>query len=134
MAPGVAIARQRVRAGDAFFGDDALERSEPMPVIGLAGVGVAQRLRAPDLVGQYRRPFAPAEQAALVEREREREGLRLPGRAKDRPLAVARDAGQGRAGTAGRGRIDGGHVTPTPDRAPRPRSRPSASVLRPRPT
>src|SRR5947209_8215648 len=71
MVPGVAIARQGVTAGDAFLGDDALERGEPMPVIGLPGVGVAHGLRALNLVGQYRRPFAPGEQAALVERKRE---------------------------------------------------------------
>ena len=92
MVPGVAVARERGRVGHALLGDDALERVEPVPVIGLAGVGIAGRLRALDLVRQGRRPFGPGEQPARVQRERHREGLRLPRLAEHRAFRVARDA------------------------------------------
>ena len=37
-----------------------------MPVVGLAGIGIAGRLRALDFLAQRRHPFGPTEQAALV--------------------------------------------------------------------
>src|SRR5262249_59812757 len=70
VVPGVAIARERPCVGHALAGDEPLERIEPVPVIGLAGVAIAGRLRPLDLLGERRRPFAPAEQAALVQPER----------------------------------------------------------------
>ena len=39
-----AIAHERVGAGDLLLGHQAFERAEPMPVIGLAAVGIACRL------------------------------------------------------------------------------------------
>src|SRR5215472_10868771 len=89
--PGVAIARQHRFAGDALLREDALERGEPMAVVGVAEVGIARRLRALDLFAERGGPFAPREHAALVERDRERERLRLPGLAEHRPALVARE-------------------------------------------
>ena len=37
------------------------ERGEPVPVIGLAGIGIAGRLRFLDFVAERRRPFTPGE-------------------------------------------------------------------------
>ncbi len=59
----------RVRAssagiGEAFGGDDALERGEPVVIIGLAGIGIAGGLRFFDFVAEGGRPFFPGEQAA----------------------------------------------------------------------
>src|SRR5580704_262159 len=90
--PGVAVAGQRLAVGDALFGDQSFERVQPVPVIGLARIGVARRLGALDLVGQGRGPFAPGEQATLVQRQRHREGLRLPRLTEDRALLALRDA------------------------------------------
>ena len=70
MIPGVAGARERACIGDALVGHHAFERSEPMAVIGLAGVGIAGGLRALDLLSESGRPFAPGEQAASVEQGR----------------------------------------------------------------
>src|SRR5580704_4920676 len=95
MLPGMAGARELARVGDAFFGDDALQCSEPMMIIGLAGVGIAGGLRLLDLVAQRRRPFRPGEQAALVERQRQRKRFRLPRLAEYRPVVVAGDTGDG---------------------------------------
>ena len=55
--PGVLITRERRRIGDALLGDEALQRVEPMPIVGLAGVGIARRLRALDLLAERRGPF-----------------------------------------------------------------------------
>src|SRR5882757_6751705 len=70
-----------------------------MPVIGLASVGIAGSLGAIDLFGERARPFVPGEQSALMQRERHREGMRLPWRAKHRTVIVAGNArhGPGRA-------------------------------------
>src|ERR1700733_9950078 len=76
--PGVARARELLRVGDALLGDDALQRGEPVMIIGLAGVGIAGGLRLLDLVTERRRPFRPGEQAALVERQRQRKRFRFP--------------------------------------------------------
>ena len=76
----------------AFGGDDALERVEPVVVIGLASIGIARRLRALDLLGKGGRPFRPGEDAAVVQGERHREGLRLPRLAEHRPFRIARNA------------------------------------------
>src|ERR1700675_88025 len=90
--PGVARARQHVPVGEAFGGDDALERGEPVMVIGFAGVGIAGGLRLFDLVAERRRPFLPGEKSAFVERQRQRERLRLPRRAEYRPFGIAGNA------------------------------------------
>ena len=73
-----------------------------MPVIGLAGIGIARCLRALDLIGQRCRPFVPGEQAARMQRHRHRKGLRLPRFAKHRAVGVAGNAGNG-AGRVMRG-------------------------------
>src|SRR3954453_7629203 len=41
MIPGVAIAVQHVARRNTFCGDQPLQIGEPVPVIGLAGVGIA---------------------------------------------------------------------------------------------
>src|SRR5580698_7676597 len=104
--PGVARALQLPRVGDALFGDDTLQRGEPMMIISLAGIGIAGGLRLLDLVAERRRPFLPGEQAARVERQRQRKSFRLPRLAEHRPVVVARDAGDG-LGRAQRGGVDG---------------------------
>ena len=85
-------ARARSRAGDALLRHQAFERGEPVPVVGRAEVRVARRLRPRDLRGERRRPLAPGEQAARVERDDNRKGLRFPTPAEYRPAVVARDA------------------------------------------
>src|SRR5947209_6177243 len=83
--PGVAGAREHRGAREALVRDEALERGEPVPVVGVAEVGIARRLRALDLLGECRRPLRPGEEAAPVERDRERERLRFPRLAEHRP-------------------------------------------------
>src|SRR5262249_2947215 len=85
------------------------ERVEPVPVIGLTGIGIAGGLRALDLIGEGGRPFRPGEQAALVQCERHGEGLRLPWFAEDGPFGIARNAGHGIGGAAGDGLVDRYH-------------------------
>src|SRR5579864_3760617 len=92
--PGIAIAGLQGPVGDAFLGDQAFERIEPVVVIGVARIGVARRLGALDLAGEGRRPFGPGKQPALMQRQRHREGLRLPWLAEHRPLLTARQTGQ----------------------------------------
>ena len=41
MIPGLVVARLLLGAGDAFLRDQPLQRLQPVPVIGLAGVGIA---------------------------------------------------------------------------------------------
>src|SRR5579883_3163485 len=82
VVPGVVVAREHLARGYALLGDQPFERGEPMVIVGLAGVGIAGRLRALDLVGERRGPLRPGEQAALVQGERHREGLRFPRLAK----------------------------------------------------
>src|SRR5205823_27176 len=65
--PGVAIARECVRAGDPLGGHELLERGEPVTIIRCAQIGITSGLRAVDLLGQSRRPFGPGENAALME-------------------------------------------------------------------
>src|ERR1700710_2058033 len=50
MVPGIAVAVYSVGRRDPFCCDQLFQRREPMPVIGLAGVGIARGLRAFDLV------------------------------------------------------------------------------------
>src|SRR5580692_8125875 len=104
MVPGVAVAVERLRRRHALGRDQPLQRREPMPIIGLAGIGIAFRLSALDLFGQRRGPFFPDEEAALVQRMRHGKGLRLPGLAKYRAIIVARKA-RHRAGRTRRGRV-----------------------------
>src|SRR5207253_3476863 len=65
--PGIAIARQRTGVCYALLNYHALERGEPVPIIGLASVRVPARLRALDFGGQHRGPFGPGENPAVVE-------------------------------------------------------------------
>ena len=142
VVPGVAIARERRRVGHAFLGDDPLERVEPVPIVGLAGIGIAGGLRALDLLAERRRPFGPGEQAALVQRERHGEGLRLPRLAEHRPFGVARNARHRRgargapraADRSAASRCTPEIITPDRDTARTRRSRPSASGRHPGPT
>src|ERR1700730_2456476 len=106
--PGVARARELPRVGDAFFGDDEWQRGQPMVIIGLAVGGVAGGLRLLDLVAERCRPFLPGEQAALVERQRQRERFRLPGFAEHRSVVIAGNA-RDRARRAQGGGV-GGHA------------------------
>ena len=97
VVPGIAVARAASPASATPF--SATMRSsvaEPVAVIGLAGIGIAGRLRALDLVAERRRPFGPGEHAALVQRQRHGEGLRLPRLAEHRAVVVARNARDGR--------------------------------------
>ncbi len=63
-----------------------------MPVIGLAGVGIAGRLCALDLVGQRGGPFVPGKQATFVQHQCHGEGLRFPRLAKHRAVVIAGNA------------------------------------------
>src|SRR5246127_1079897 len=90
--PGVAGARQDAALDHAFFGEDSLKRRQPMLVVSLARVGIAGHLRLLDFIAERRRPFGPGEQAAFPKRYGEREGFRLPGRAKNRAVAVTWNA------------------------------------------
>ena len=95
MVPGIAVAVQGFGRGHAFRRDKLFERRQPMPVIGLAAVGVTGRLGAPDFIGERRRPFVPREQSARVQRQRHGEGLCFPGFAKHRSVGVTGNAGHG---------------------------------------
>src|ERR1043166_6645974 len=95
VVPGVAVAVQRRLVRDLLLGDEAFERGEPMVIVSLAGVGTARALRALDLGGARDGPFAPRKYAALVQRERQRKGLRLPRLAEHRAVAVLRPGGGG---------------------------------------
>ncbi len=59
--PGVASPRHHGRVGHAFFGENAFQRGEPMPVVGFARIGIAGRLRFFDFFTQYFRPLFPGE-------------------------------------------------------------------------
>src|SRR5258708_20301331 len=78
VVPGVAVAMQGIGGGDALFGNQAFQRHQPVPVIGLAGVGITAGLRACNLVGERCRPFVPGEQAPLMQRQRHRKTLPSP--------------------------------------------------------
>ena len=93
VVPGVAVAMQGIRCGNALGGDERFQRGEPVPVIGFTGVGIACGLRALDLRAQRLRPFLPGEDTGLVQRQRHGEGARFPGLAKYRAVLVARHAG-----------------------------------------
>src|SRR5882724_1222257 len=95
MVPGVAVAMLGFEGCDTLRRDQFLECREPMAVIGLAIVGVTARLRALDFIGKRCGPLVPGEQAALMQRERHRKGLRFPGFAEYRPFIVAGDIRQG---------------------------------------
>src|SRR5262244_3408400 len=92
MVPGVAIAGEARSIDDALLGNEAFERVEPMPIIGVAAIGVARLLRALDLLGQRRRPFRPGEKATATERQGHCKGLRLPGLVEYGSALVARQA------------------------------------------
>ncbi len=87
--------RQRFRAREALGGRDALERGEPVPIILVAGVGLAALPDFADHGGKRLRPLGPRECAALVQRERQRKSLRLPRCAKYRAVGAPRQPGRG---------------------------------------
>src|SRR5258708_4086939 len=105
VVPGIAIAVKGFWGSDAFLGNQPFQRREPVPVVGLAGVGIAASLRAPDFVGECSCPFIPGKKPALMQRKRHRKGLRLPWFAKYRAIIVA---GKARHST-GRTRRGGVH-------------------------
>src|SRR5690242_7338127 len=90
--PGVAGAGQHATLDQAFFRNNALKGGEPMAVISLAGIGIAGRLRLLDLIAERCRPFAPGEDTALVERNRQCKGFRLPRRPKNWAITISWDA------------------------------------------
>src|SRR5260370_10824257 len=59
VVPGIAIAMQGIGGRDAFRSDELFQRRKPMPVIGLAGVGIAASLRALDFIVKRRVTFSP---------------------------------------------------------------------------
>lgn len=85
-----------INASQTLADEQSLERIEPVAVVGVAEVGVTLGLCARDGQAQGGGPFVPAEDAALMQAEHEREGLGLPGRGEDGALLVAWQAGQGR--------------------------------------
>src|SRR5882724_7738302 len=99
--PGVAVANKRFGTGDSLFGNKLFKSRQPMPIIGLAGVGVAVRLRALDFIRKRPRPFVPTKEPARVQRDRHGEGLGFPWFTKDRPVGVARKVGNGASHVAG---------------------------------
>jgi len=58
-------------------------------------------LRLFNLLTKHRRPLRPGEQAFFVQRQRHRECMRLPWRAKDRAIVVARYAWNSFGGAPG---------------------------------
>jgi hypothetical protein len=54
VVPGVLITRERRRVGDALLGDQPLKRVQPVPIVGLAGVGIGRGLRALNLLPVFR--------------------------------------------------------------------------------
>src|SRR3954447_19321074 len=104
MLPGMAIMQQRLRVRQAFLADNAFQCIEPMAVIRGARIRIAGSLRPLYLVSQHGRPFRPAEDSAFLQRNGHGEGMRLPGRAKDRPVIVARNPGHG-LGSESRGLV-----------------------------
>jgi len=89
MIPGITVAMLGFEGCHAFFRDQPFQRGEPMPIIGLARVGIAARLRAFDFIGECCGPLVPGEQAAFMKAQRHRKRLRFPGFAKYRPVVVA---------------------------------------------
>src|SRR6185295_11683100 len=61
LGPGVLALRQLVAADQALGGDQALERGEPVQVVGVAEIGVAGGLRGADLAGEGLGPLGPRE-------------------------------------------------------------------------
>src|SRR5438270_12714185 len=57
VVPGIAVAMQGVQRRQALRRDQSLQCRQPMPIIGLARVGIAGSLRPLDLVGQRGSPF-----------------------------------------------------------------------------
>jgi hypothetical protein len=80
--------------GEVLGGDQGFQGGEPVVIVGVAVVGVAGGLGALDLGGEGGGPLAPGEEAAFVQGQHEREGLRLPGLAENGSLGVAGQAGQ----------------------------------------
>src|SRR6266567_5401836 len=61
VVPGIAIAVQGIGCRDALGGNQSLQRRQPVPVIGLASIGIAPCLRPFDFVGERLGPFVPRE-------------------------------------------------------------------------
>ena len=93
LAPGFLRSRSAARAATCLSAEDVLERGKPGVPIGFRVGGIvrgrASRPAAPSVSDHSR----PGEDAALVERDRQREGARRPGRGKDRAVGIARDRG-----------------------------------------
>lgn len=93
VGPGVFERVQLLGTAQAFVDDERLERVEPVRVVSVAAVGVAGGLCALDGPGQGLRPLGPAEGATFVQRQHEREGLRLPGGGEGRRHATVGQQG-----------------------------------------
>ena len=94
MVPGFGITGKFGPRSRALAGNQRLERGQPVVVVGVAEVGIACGLRVADLLRQRIGPFIPSEQSALVQLDDQREGMRLPGCAKDRFIRrAARQSG-----------------------------------------
>lgn len=78
VVPGFAVVRLRLCARDAFACHQALERGEPVQVVGLSCIRIAGELCSPDLFGQRRCPFTPGVEAPLVQEQYQSKSLRLP--------------------------------------------------------
>ena len=89
VGPGLLALQQGGGIGQAFGGDQALQRRQPMLVVVCAVVGLAAIFRGFEFRGQRRRPFFPCEMALLRELDREGERLGLPGLGEYRAAFVA---------------------------------------------
>src|SRR5215470_1943318 len=105
--PGIVMLRQGLWRRYTFFRDDALQRREPMAVVGFSGVGIAVCLRLLDLLGKRRGPLGPAEETSIVQCYRHRKRVGFPGLAENRTVRVARNAANGLCRSPGRLRLDG---------------------------
>src|SRR5712671_3706844 len=101
------IALHRVARCDAFSGNEVLKRIEPVPVIGIAGLGGGGRFRALDFLAERRGPFVPGEQASFVQRQRHGKSLRFPGFAEHRAFRIAGNARNRLRGLSRGGAVQG---------------------------
>src|SRR5215471_1432276 len=93
--PGIVMLRQGLWRRYTFFRDDALQRREPMAVVGFSGVGIAVCLRLLDLLAKLRGPLGPGEETSIVQRYRHRKRVGFPGLAENRAVRIAWNAGNG---------------------------------------
>src|SRR4030095_13820223 len=90
--PGLVMMLKRLRRGRAFCGDHALERREPMVVVGFSCIGIASGLRFLDLLTKHRGPLGPSKETFFVHSQRHRKRMGFPGCAEDWAIRVTRNA------------------------------------------